>query len=152
MKRENVGVFKWPEFYRCSWTCCFLIVSWWLPFYLSSLFRASGLLFRGSQEVLTFLHWPDMWIYRSITQGEKTGKLCSAVYTFLQVVLNIASSRLKLSSDADMSDLIKRINYCKGAKVTLFCVYRLKYISIQTLSECCLFFSYNFIFVTIVGL
>lgn len=150
MKRENVAVFKWPEFCRCFWTCCFLIVSWWLPFYLSSLFRASGLLFRGSQEVLTFLYWPETWIYRSISQGEKRGILRSALYTFLQVVLIIASSGLKLLSDADMSALIKRMNHCKGARVTLCCVYRLKYVSIQNLLECCLLFSYNFI--AIVGL
>lgn len=114
---KKVAVFKWPEFYQCSWTCCFLIVSWWLPFYLSSLFRASGLLFRGSQEVLTFLYWPETLIYHSISQGKKPGILCSAVYMFLQVDLSFASSKLKLLSDADMSDLFERINHCKCARV-----------------------------------
>jgi len=47
--------------------------------------------------------------------------LSSAVYIFLQVVLSIVFSRLKLLSDADTSDLINRINHCKGARVTLFC-------------------------------
>lgn len=78
--------------------------------------------------------------------------LSSAVYMFLQVILHITSFQLILINDADMSDLIKRINHSKGAKITLLCAYSLKFISIQTSSECCLLLRYNFIFLAIVGL
>lgn len=86
---------------------CELIVSWWIPLYLSCLFKTSGLLFRGSQEMLTFSPLTKCMNLTQYFPGWKKQAYCVEKHKhFLQVFLHIVTPKLKLLSDLNISDLI----------------------------------------------